>query len=87
MSRLSKREIGLELARRANQFHSGKNPMTIDLLGLFAWGDVSHCIKTGELTTIFKKENKTIWVRPSITFYNKWVKTHVNYKESESELS
>jgi hypothetical protein len=72
----SKSEIAAEFARRAETFHRGEEPMKISLWGLFAWGDVSKYIKTGEIIPNegFTKENRTIWCKPSQAFYDRWVK-------------
>jgi len=63
--------IWAEMARRKLQFHNNTNWNEICLWGLFRWGFVSHLIKSGELITGMKKENKTIWVRPSTEAYHK----------------
>lgn len=65
MSKLSKGLVWAEMARRKVRFHKGEDWDKISLWGLFGWGDVSHLLKTGELITTMKKENRTIWVTPS----------------------
>ena len=65
MGIMSKREIWAEMARRKVQFHNNKDWDEISLWGLFEWQDVSRLLKTGELITTMKKENRTIWVTPS----------------------
>lgn len=61
VSRLSKKYVGEELARRANQFHPNTNPLEIELWGLFLWGQISHLIKSGEIIIKYRQRNKTIW--------------------------
>lgn len=65
--------IWAEMARRKLAFHKDENWQDIKLWGLFQWGFVSHLIKTGQLITNMKKENKTIWVRPSEKAYNDFI--------------
>jgi len=65
------RIIYAEMARRKKQFHNSEEWNKIKLWGLFSWGFVSHLIKSGELLTDMKKENKTIWVYPSKECYDK----------------
>lgn len=62
---INKGEIWAEMARRKVQFHKNEKWNEINLWGLFQWGDVSALLKTGELITDMKKENRTIWVNPS----------------------
>jgi len=62
---MPKSEIWAEMARRKVAFHPTEEWNTIKRWGLFDWGDVSPLLKTGELITHMKKENKTIWVWPS----------------------
>ena len=57
--------VWAEMARRKVRFHPDENWDEINLWGLFDWGEVSKYLKTGELKTHMKKENKTIWVTPS----------------------
>lgn len=64
--RMTNTEIFAEMARRKVQFHPSEAWDKIRLWGLFAWGDVSHMLKDGRLITDMKKENKTIWVWPSV---------------------
>ena len=59
-------EVWAEMARRKVMFHKNKKWDTINLWGLFSWDEVSKYIKTGELLTNYKKENRTIWVHPSL---------------------
>jgi hypothetical protein len=63
------RIIWAEMARRKNLFHPNEEWNTIKLWGLFSWGMVSRLIKSGELITDGKRENKTVWVRPSVDAY------------------
>lgn len=81
---MSKYKIGMEFARRAKQFHANENPMEIHLWGLFSWGDVSPYIKTGEIipNAGFSKQNVTIWCKPSLEFFNKFIKQKLDYFES-----
>lgn len=69
MARLSNSVICAEMARRKLQFHAQDDWQSIRLWGLFSWGSVSHLIKSGELITDMKKENRVVWVRPSKEFY------------------
>lgn len=75
MGAASKSSIAAEFARRARQFHPDEEPMEISLWGLFAWGDVSPYIKTGEIIPNpgFTKENHIIWCKPSQSFFDKWI--------------
>lgn len=72
-------KIWFEMARRKVQFHRDKIWNKIELWGLFHWGEVSHLLKTGELETSMKKENKIIWVRPSREAYTKYIKPLLKY--------
>ena len=65
MSQMNRSDVWYEMARRKVQFHKKENWADIKLWGLFNWGNISHLLKTGELITDMKKENRTIWVRPS----------------------
>jgi hypothetical protein len=58
-----------ELARRYVEFHDGQDWKSIKLWGLAHWGEVSKLIKTGDIVTNMKKEDKTIWFTPSPHFY------------------
>jgi len=81
--RLSKLTIGLDIARRKIQFHNDEKWEEIELWSLFNWGEVSHRLKTGELTACgYTKENRVIWVIPSEEFYNKHIKPHRCEKEN-----
>lgn len=66
-------EIWAEMARRYKQFHKDEKFEDIKLWGLFNWGKVSHLLKTGELKTSYKKENKIIWVQPSKEALDKYI--------------
>lgn len=68
------KQIWAEMARRKKQFHPNEEWSTIRLWGLFNWKYVSHLLKKGLLITDMKKENQTIWVRPSEEAYNKFIK-------------
>ena len=57
-------QIYAELARRYILFHADEDPHKIRLWGLAQWGHVSKYLKTGEMITGMKKENRTIWFRP-----------------------
>lgn len=72
---MSKKEIAIEFARRAQEFHPDEEPMKIRLWGLFSWEDVSPYIKSGEIipNSGFKKENRIIWCKPSQSFFDKWI--------------
>lgn len=72
-------QIWAEMARRKNQFHANEQWDKITLWGLFSWGMVSHLVKSGELKTDMKKENKTIWVKPSPEAYEKNIKPLLTY--------
>lgn len=63
--RLNNQEIWADMARRKVQFHKDEKWDEIKLWGLFQWMDVSRLLKTGELITNMRKENRTIWVTPS----------------------
>jgi len=69
-----KSEIWAEMARRKVQFHNGEEWQNIRLWGLFNWGDISKLIKSGELITDMRKENKVVWVWPSEESYERYIK-------------
>ena len=71
---LSKKTVWAEMARRKVQFHANEDPDAISLWGLFDWGAVSHMLKSGELTTHMKKENRTVWVKPGAGMYEKHIR-------------
>jgi len=73
-------QIWAEMARRKNQFHKDEQWDKIKLWGLFQWGFVSHLLKTGELKTDMKKENRTIWVTPSPEAYEKYIKPLLHHR-------
>ena len=83
---MSKYTIWAEMARRKVQFHSDKSWETITLWGLFDWGCVSKLIGNGELLTNYRKENRTVWVRPSKETWETKIKPLVD-KHSLSELT
>jgi len=74
MAKLSKYIIWAEMARRKVQFHKNEEWDKINLWGLFQWQDVSKLIAKGELLTNMKKENHTLWVRPSKESWEKHIK-------------
>jgi hypothetical protein len=76
MSSLSQRVVAAEFARRAKQFHPGEDPMSIKLWGLFTRGSVSSHIEAGRVIPNRgnTKENKVIWCKPSVEFYEAQVK-------------
>lgn len=86
MARLSKRVVWAELARRKKAFHPNTDWNDIRLFGLFNWGEVSHMLKTGELVTHMKKENKIIWVCPSPAAYEKHVEPLLKMELKELEI-
>jgi hypothetical protein len=65
--------VWAEMARRKKQFHPNEEWNEIHLWGLFAWGSVSHLLKSGALITDMCKCNKTIWVRPSEEAYRQFI--------------
>ncbi len=71
---MTKEMIWAEMARRKIQFHANEDWDKISLWGLFDWSDVSTLLKSGELTTDMKKENRTIWVVPSMEAWEKHIK-------------
>ena len=71
--------IWAEMARRYLQFHKNEEFENIKLWGLFNWGQVSHLLKSGELITDMKKNNQTIWVRPSINAIELYIKPLIKY--------
>lgn len=74
MSRLANSLVWAEMARRKVRFHKNEKWSEITLWGLFLWGAVSHLLKKGLLITDMRKENRTIWVRPSREAWNKHIK-------------
>ncbi len=83
MSQFTQKEVAAEMARRKVQFHKNENWDTINLWELFKWNDVSHLLKKGVLITHMKKENVTIWVRPSKEFWEKEIKPLIETKTLE----
>jgi len=83
MSQYTQKEVTAEMARRKVQFHKDENWDTINLWGLFKYGNVSHLLKKGVLITNMKKENETIWVRPSKEFWEKEIKPLIETKTLE----
>jgi hypothetical protein len=76
--RLSKTKVAAEMARRKVRFNPHREWDTIKLWGLFLWEDVSWWIQKGDLITDMKKENRTIWVRPSKKFWESCIKPMVD---------
>ncbi len=74
------KQIWAEMARRKKQFHLKEDWKKIKLWGLFQWGFVSHLIKSGDLITDMKKENKTIWVTPSEEAYTKHIEPLLKHR-------
>lgn len=70
---MSQRTVWAEMARRKVQFHPAEEWHTIKLWGLFMWDDVSPLLKSGLLLTHMRKENRTIWVRPSPEAWEKHI--------------
>lgn len=72
-------QIWAEFARRKKQFHPNEDWSKIRLWGLFSWGYVSHLIKKGEILTDMKRENKTIWCKPTPEAYHSHVEHLLTY--------
>jgi hypothetical protein len=87
MSKMRDSEVWAEMARRKVQFHANENWKHINLWGLFQWGDVSRFLKTGELITNMRKENRRIWVHPSKEAYESHIKPLLDAGHSINELS
>lgn len=83
---MNKKIVAYEMARRKIQFHKEINWNKIMLWGLFKWSDISYLLKRGDLITDMKKENVTIWVRPSKTFWENDIKPLIK-KHSLDELT
>ena len=66
-------QMWADMARRKVQFHSKEDWKTIRLWGLMMWGDARPYLEKGLLLTDMKKENHTIWVRPSEEAYHKFI--------------
>lgn len=75
-------EVRAEFARRKVRFHPDEGYDEIKLWGLFAWGDISEYIKSGQITTRMRKENHIIWCRPSSKEIEKYIKPLVDRVES-----
>ena len=73
-TRLSNHIIWHEMAIRKVKFHKDEEWDEIDLWGLFNWGGVKHLLDKGLLLTNGRKENHTIWVRPSKEAWEKHIK-------------
>jgi len=80
-----KKDIGYEFARRKVAFHNDKKWQNIKLWGLFDWSYVSRLLKSGELLTDMRKENKTIWAWPSEQFYKEYIQPQL--KQARKDLS
>ena len=65
--------IWADMARRRRQFHSDTEWQNIDLWGLFRWTSISYWIKSGKLLTNMRRENRTVWVKPSREAYHKFI--------------
>jgi len=85
-SRIASREVWAEMARRKIRFHPTEEWNTIHLWGLFTWGGVRHLLEKGLLLTDMRKENVTIWVRPSQEAWEQHVKPLVE-RHSPEELT
>lgn len=70
MSYVRNCDVWAEMARRKLAFHRDEDWHTIRLWGLFKWGEIKRFLFSGELLTDMKKENVTIWVRPSEAAYH-----------------
>lgn len=84
-NRLTNSEVWAEMARRKVQFHKDEKWNEIKLWGLFSWGDISRFLKTGELITDMRKENRTLWVTPSKESWETKIKPLIE-KHSLDEL-
>jgi len=84
--RMPKHQVWAEMARRKVRFHKNEKWDKIKLWGLFSWEDVSNLLKTGELITDMRKENRIIWVTPSLESWEKHIKPLIK-KYSLSRLS
>lgn len=75
------KEIAVEFARRAKAFHSEvENPMDIKMWSLFYFSDISRLVKNGDivLNNGYTKNNKIVWCKPSLKFYEKHIKPLMN---------
>jgi hypothetical protein len=61
--------VWAEMARRKKQFHAAESWESIRLWGLMSWEDAKPFLLSGELLTDMRRENETIWVRPSPEAY------------------
>lgn len=86
MSYVSNQMIWAEMARRKAQFHSNEKWDTIRLWGLFQWQYIGRLIRSGKLLTDMKKENQTLWVRPTKETWETKIKPLID-KHSLDELS
>lgn len=84
-TKMNNSEIWAEMARRKVGFHKDEKWDEIRLWGLFSWMDVSRLLKTGELITHMRKENRTIWVTPSKESWETKIKPLID-KYTLSEL-
>ena len=67
-------QIWSEMARRKVQFHDSEDWDKIVLWGLFLWDDIKNQLDRGELITFMQKENRTIWVNPSLEAWETKIK-------------
>ena len=74
MAQANATEVWAEMARRKVRFHCNEDWDKIRLWGLFQWGEITHYLKSGELITDMRKENKTVWVKPSKDAWEKKIK-------------
>ncbi len=85
-SRLADNIVWAEMARRKVRFHKTEKWNEIKLWGLFQWGAISHLLKTGDLITDMRKENRTVWVWPSPDAWRDKIKPLIE-KKTLSQLT
>ena len=77
--------VWCEIARRYKAFHNGEDMNSLKLWGLFNWGFVSKMIEQGVLLTDYRKENKIIFVRPSVGAIERYIKPLLSYSVADLE--
>jgi hypothetical protein len=86
MGYMKNSDIWAEFSRRKVQFHKNEDWKNIRLWGLFSWGAINRMIKDGRVLVDYpyKRENQTVWCRPSPETYEKHIKPLIeNYTLDE----
>ena len=81
--------MAVEFTRQKLLFHKDEDWHDIQCFGLFSWSDVSKYLvgnpariksfKESLIETNMKKENRTIWCRPTEYFWKKYIMPLMSY--------